>query len=250
MQCHPRLGVGGGNNDSIMKRRYSLAALTVWLLFGLAYVAPAAGPEGVSVAIVYDTSGSMKETVRDKSGRSSPKYVIANRALAEVTRQLEKFSTNQPADKPLTLEAGLFVFSGSSARQAVKFGPFDPQAFLRWSAEFASPNGNTPLGNALTEAGKVVLASPLPRRHVLVITDGENTQGPEPAATFPQLRRLAEQQKKSLAVHFVAFDVDAKVFSGVKKQGATVVGAADEKQLNAQLDFILQKKILLEEEEK
>jgi len=47
----------------------------------------------------------------------------------------------------------------------------------------------------------------------------------------------------------VAFDVDAKVFAAVKKQGATVVGAADEKQLDAQLQFILQKKILLEEEE-
>ena len=43
--------------------------------------------------------------------------------------------------------------------------------------------------------------------------------------------------------------MNANVFSGVKKQGATVVGAADEAQLNAQLEFILQRKILLEEEE-
>ena len=47
----------------------------------------------------------------------------------------------------------------------------------------------------------------------------------------------------------MAFDVDAKVFDPVKKLGATVVGAADEKQLNTQLEFILQRKILLEEEE-
>jgi len=50
-------------------------------------------------------------------------------------------------------------------------------------------------------------------------------------------------------VHFIAFDVDAKVFASVKKQGATVVSASDEKQLNSQLEFILQKKILLEDEE-
>ena len=50
-------------------------------------------------------------------------------------------------------------------------------------------------------------------------------------------------------MHFVAFDVDAKVFDPVKKLGATVVGAADEKQLNTQLEYILQRKILLEEEE-
>ena len=35
----------------------------------------------------------------------------------------------------------------------------------------------------------------------------------------------------------------------VKKLGATVVGASDEAQLESQLEFILQKKILLEDEE-
>ena len=53
-----------------------------------------------------------------------------------------------------------------------------------------------------------------------------------------------------MSVHFVAFNAAAKEFNGVKKLGATVVGAADEKQLDTQLDFILQKKILLEDEEK
>jgi hypothetical protein len=38
------------------------------------------------------------------------------------------------------------------------------------------------------------------------------------------------------------------VFDPVKKAGATVASAADEKQLNAQLDFILQNQILLEKE--
>ena len=44
-------------------------------------------------------------------------------------------------------------------------------------------------------------------------------------------------------------DDATKVFDGVKKLGATVVGASDETQLNSQLEFILQKKILLEDEE-
>ena len=59
----------------------------------------------------------------------------------------------------------------------------------------------------------------------------------------------AEQQHQTLSTHFVAFDVDAKVFDPVKKLGATVVGAADEKQLNTQLEFILRRQILLEDEE-
>ena len=69
--------------------------------------------------------------------------------------------------------------------------------------------------------------------------------------------QLAELSRREIGLsHFLAtkiaanaFDVDAKVFDPVKKLGATVVGAADETQLNNQLQFILQKKILLEEEE-
>jgi len=76
-----------------------------------------------------------------------------------------------------------------------------------------------------------------------------NTVGPDPAATLPALQKQAAQQQTTLSVHFVAFDVDAKVFDPLKKLGATVVGAADEKQLNSQLQFILERKILLEEEE-
>jgi hypothetical protein len=66
---------------------------------------------------------------------------------------------------------------------------------------------------------------------------------------MPRLKQQAAQKETSLSVHFIAFDVDAKVFAGVKKLGATVVGAANEAQLNTQLEFILEKKILLEEEE-
>jgi len=43
--------------------------------------------------------------------------------------------------------------------------------------------------------------------------------------------------------------VDAKLFAPLKQLGATVVGALDETQLNTQLGFILEKQILLEEEE-
>jgi len=108
---------------------------------------------------------------------------------------------------------------------------------------------STPLGNALNTAGRAVLDSPLTRKHVLIITDGMNTAGPPPSAVLPRLKQVAEQRGSAVSVHFIAFDTDAKQFDSVKKQGATVVSAADEKQLNSQLDFILQRKILLEDEE-
>jgi hypothetical protein len=66
---------------------------------------------------------------------------------------------------------------------------------------------------------------------------------------LPRLKHQAEEKGASLSVHFVAFDVDARQFAPLKRLGANVVGASDEKQLNSQLQFILQQKILLEEEE-
>src|SRR6266581_1175977 len=209
----------------------------------------AAQEEGLALAIVYDTSGSMKEQVRDRNGKLSPKYVIANRALEAISKRVLTFATNATTGEPRTIHAGLFVFDGSGAKQAVKFGPFEASTIQRWAQRFSAPEGGTPLGNALTAASQAVLNSGLPRKHVLVITDGINTVGPDPAAVMPRLNQLAEQKQSRLSVHFVAFDVDAKVFDGVKKLGATVVGASDEAQLDSQLEFILQKKILLEDEE-
>jgi len=209
----------------------------------------AAQEDGVAVAIVYDTSGSMKEQVRDRNGKLSPKYVIANRALEAISKRIQTFATNATTGGPRTIHAGLFVFDGTGAKQAVKFGPFEASTFQSWAQRFAAPEGGTPLGNALTAAGQAVLNSGLPRKHVLVITDGINTVGPDPAAVMPRLTQLAAQKQNRLSVHFVAFDVNAKVFDGVKKLGATVVGASDEAQLESQLEFILRKKILLEDEE-
>jgi hypothetical protein len=205
--------------------------------------------EGVAVAIIYDTSGSMKDPVKDQSGRQSPKYVIANRALIAIARQIQTFSTNSAGGGPRKIEAGVFVFDKNSAREAVKFGAFDESAIESFANSFSNPTGNTPLGNALTFASRAVFKSPLNHKHILVITDGMNTAGPKPEEVLPKLKQQALQKGTALSTHFVAFDVDAKVFASVKKLDATVVAAADEKQLDTQLQFILQRKILLEEEE-
>ena len=209
----------------------------------------AAEPDGVALAIVYDTSGSMGEPVRDASGQQSPKYIIANRALIAVAKHLEAYATNKASAGSRRIETGLFTFRGQGAAPSVPFGPFDSEALQSFARGFTHPSGNTPLGNALATASRAVLDSPLPRKHVLIITDGMNTAGPAPDAVLPKIKKWAEQKQTAISIHFIAFDVDAAVFAPVKKLGATVVGASNETQLNSQLDFILQRKILLEEEE-
>jgi hypothetical protein len=226
--------------------------MTMGSLAGVTSIPPhafAIPEDGVALAIVYDNSGSMKQQVREGSGKLSPKYVIANRALETISTRIQTFATSPIVGSPRKVYAGLFVFEGTGARQAVKFGPFDAPASQSWTQKFSALQRGTPLGNALTAAGQAVLNSGLARNHVLIITDGINTVGPDPATIMPRLKQLAEQKQTSLSVHFVAFDVDAKVFEGVRKLGATVVGASDEAQLQSQVEFILEKKILLEDEE-
>jgi hypothetical protein len=220
----------------------AFAAMT----FGLC--ARAAAPaEGVALAIVYDTSGSMLQQVRDRDGNMTPKHVIASRALNSVLDRLEAL-TSAAQGPGLLLDAGLIVFRGDTAAFAVPFGPYKAKAYRDWLATAKSQAG-TPLGEAVRMGGQAVISSSLPRKHVLIITDGINTRGPAPAGVITKLLRDAKNKESVLSLHFVAFDVEAAVFSDVRKLGATVVGAADEKQLNSQLEFILEKKILLEDEE-
>lgn len=238
----------GTVNWSRMRTYSTLALLGTLALAAVPARCAAAEEDGVAVAILYDTSGSMKDPVRDAKGQRSPKHVIAKRALESIARRLQAFATNTAAG-PRPMKVGLYAFSGNGARELVRFGPFDGRDIESWTRNLPPPNAGTPLGNALTTGAQAVLRSGLTRKHVLIITDGLNTVGPEPASVFPGLRRQAQAQQTTLSAHFVAFDVDARVFDGLKKQGATVVGAADETQLNTQLEFILARKILLEDEE-
>ncbi len=204
--------------------------------------------DGLALAVVYDTSGSMQETVKSSAGTDTPKWIIANRSLAAMIRRLEMAQQGNGTGAPLRIEAGLVIFSGDRSKPAVPWGAFNPAEVRAWLQEFSKPTGSTPLGEALQMAGKMVLDSPMTRKHIVVLTDGENTRGVHPATVLPELIKKAEKAGTSVFVHFVAFDVNTKVFARLKEQGATLVGAANEKELQDQLDFILEEKILLEAE--
>ena len=212
----------------------------------VANVSRAADADGVALAIVYDTSGSMKEAVPTANGRSAAKWIIGNRALEQIVSRVERFATN--STPPKTVHAGLFVFKGTGAAEAVKFGPFKPQAMRDWVKNYRGPDSGTPLGVTIEAAGRALMNSAFTAKHILVVTDGINTAGPDPVVVVPRINKASEAKGSPILIHFVAFDIDAKVFAPLKKLGVTVVGAADEKQLGQQLEFIVEEKILLEKE--
>jgi hypothetical protein len=155
-----------------------------------------------------------------------------------------RYAADHPSE-PVLL--GIYEFSERSGqpstREVIPMGP--P---MRDQAEAAvaamSPNGGTPIGDAMIAGKRALDATGLSRRHLLVVTDGENTDGYPPQQVSAALLRRPETEQLSL--YFVAFDISASRFDNVKKDGALVLEAADSRGLNQTLDTLLRGEILLE----
>jgi hypothetical protein len=201
--------------------------------------------EGTAAAILVDTSGSMRETVPDIDSQPKPKIVIARRAAAEVVRRFRQHAETNPG-RPLLV--GIYEFSARenqpSCRPVIRLGPPSPEEASN-VLERMVPDGGTPIGDAMILAKKELDSTGMSRRHILVVTDGENNRGYSPGAVADFLARQPEEDRASL--YFVAFDVAADRFNAVRDAGGLVLAAANEKDLNQTLDFILTGKILAEQ---
>ena len=208
------------------------------------FAAQAAVPVGIALAVILDTSGSMRRPIAGSPGRPGDlKYRIAQRAFLQVITRLESFAKT-PSAPPLSVST--YIFEGQKAITALPLAPFDAANLRRWLASMKLPEAATPLGDALALAGHDLLAVNAISRHVLVLTDGANTAGRDPVKALVELNRAASQKKMPVGVHVITLDLNPKVFNGLKAQGATLIGAANEAELNARFDFILDQKILVE----
>jgi Mg-chelatase subunit ChlD len=200
--------------------------------------------EGLAAAIVIDVSGSMRDSVDSDGGRREPKIEIARRSARELVEQFAKYA-DENKDQPV--ELGIYEFSERDGDPDLRpVIPMSTPDRSRADAALARlrADGGTPIGNALIAAKRELDATGLTRRHLLVVTDGENTAGFEPERVAQALTRRPEGERPSL--YFVAFDIAASRFNGVRDAGGLVLPAANAKQLNDTLDMLLRGKILIE----
>lgn len=200
--------------------------------------------EGLAAAILIDVSGSMDDRVRGESGQEEAKIAIARHAAQDLVDQFARYADDH-REEPVLL--GIYEFSERGGepdcRPIVEMGPPDRDRAARALAGVRA-NGGTPIGNAMI-AGKLELdATGLTRRHLLVVTDGENTDGEEPDQVAAAIGRRPEAERPS--IYFVAFDIAASRFNSVRDAGGLVLAAANAKELNDTLDTLLRGKILLE----
>jgi Mg-chelatase subunit ChlD len=201
--------------------------------------------EGIAAVILVDTSGSMAKKVVGAGGDLTPKIEIAQRSVIDLVRQFERYARENPER---TISLGIYEFS-SRKNQAQVREVLKNRAPDLSEAESAinrlTAGGGTPIGDAMIVAKRALDATGLSRRHMAVVTDGENTQGYNPVDVADVISRESGQQRVS--IYFVAFDVAADSFKGVRAAGGLILGAANESDLKQAIDFILTGKILVEQ---
>ena len=189
--------------------------------------------------ILIDTSGSMEQTVHDHNGKKRPKNQIAGEALRKIIQVTQSWQEKH-SETPLYL--GISSFS-SVTSEVLKIAPFDSGIATEAVSKIPMPAGGTAIGKAITDGFSSLYSTGCVRKHLVCITDGNNTIGTPPDLIA---RQLYSQTHGEVEVHFVAFDTSPKHFGFLKDTGGSVFEAADEQQLQARLIEIYEKRIFAE----
>jgi Mg-chelatase subunit ChlD len=191
---------------------------------------------GASVAILVDTSGSMRETA---PGDSRAKSLVAREALEAMLDATDAFVAKRP-DFPVKI--GIYSFSSSVFTQ-LPIQPYNRAAVKGALDALPRPGGGTAIGAAMREARPDLYRAGTFRKYILVVTDGENTSGRSPESVG---REIWQKSEGAVQMYFVAFDTSPEKFSFLKETGGDVLGAGGAVDLRKALDGIYQGKILAE----
>jgi Mg-chelatase subunit ChlD len=191
---------------------------------------------GAAVAILVDTSGSMRDQA---PGDTRPKSAVAQDALEAMLDATDAFIARRP-DFPIKI--GIYSFS-SHVRTLRPIQPYNRAAIRTVLNALPRPGGGTAIGEALRAARPDLYRAGLYRKYVIVVTDGENTSGPSPDDVA---REMFQKSEGAVQVYFVAFDTSPDKFAFLKSAGGDVIGAGTGVELRQALDGIYQGKILAE----
>jgi Mg-chelatase subunit ChlD len=192
---------------------------------------------GAAVAILIDTSGSMKAPAPEGDGR--PKFEVAREALEAMLDATDAFTAKRP-DFPIKI--GVYSFS-SHVRQLQPIAPYNRDELRRTLASVPRPGGGTAIGEALAAARPDLYRAGVFRKYLLVVTDGENTSGRAPDQV---VREIFAKSGGAVQTYFVAFDTSPGAFGFLKDAGGDVIGAGTGDELRKALDGIYQGRILAE----
>ncbi|UCF67712.1 MAG: VWA domain-containing protein [Acidobacteriota bacterium] len=191
---------------------------------------------GAAVAILIDTSGSMKNSA---PGDPRPKFVVAREALVRMLETTEAFVDERP-DFPIKI--AIFGFA-SQPFEVLGVRSFDKSSVLEALGRVPKPGGGTAIGEAMLAARAELYRAGVFRKYLLVVTDGECTTGRSPARVAREIHRKSEG---AVQMYFVAFDTSAEQFRFLGDVNGEVIAAGDAGDLRDGLLEIYEGKILAE----
>jgi hypothetical protein len=164
---------------------------------------------------------------------------VAQEALAAMLAATDAFVARRP-DFPVKI--GIYTFS-SRVHTERPILPYDRDALRQTMAGLPRPGGGTAIGDAMREARPDLYRSGVFRKYLLVVTDGDNTNGRDPEDVA---RDIFHRSEGAVQIFFVAFDTSPDKFRFLKEVGGDVIGAGSGPELRTALDGIYQGKILAE----
>ncbi len=188
---------------------------------------------GLAVAVLVDRSGSMSESI---DGSVERKEHIARRAISKAFDATKVYAAKRP-DYPV--KVGLIAFAGE-AEIVAPIEIYSEGKLLDALDRIPFAYGETAIGDAIGLARVALMGAGMTRKHIIVITDGDNSVGVEPK------QAVADVMNDGIMVHVVAFDTDASKFAYVADNNGTILSAHSDKGLVKALQQIYQKKILAE----
>jgi Mg-chelatase subunit ChlD len=171
------------------------------------------------------------------------KAVVAKAAVAAMLDETQQFTR---AHRDVPVSVAILRFSGVG--EVVTMLPmtrYDSAAVRAALDRIPHPQDGTAIGAALQAGCAAVYRAGVFRKHIVVVTDGENTDGPPPEVVGPEIWTRSHE---SLHLHFVAFDTDSARFGFLADVHGSLLAAGNGAGLRSALDQIYQQRILAESE--
>ena len=201
---------------------------------------------GISIVLAMDVSGSMQDA---PAQGGAPKFQQAAKALETITDYLDRFATKQ---KDLVVRVAILRFNEEvevilPMTTLDRTGIADLRALVSNPDNFP-PGGKTAIGSALETGTELLAQSGTILRSLIVVTDGESNEGPEPAKVMDAIyanRNSASRPDSPVTtstelVSFIGFDTDSGYFGDFQTKGARVTKAGDQADLEKSLQDLLE----------
>ncbi len=202
---------------------------------------------GISLVIAVDVSGSMSGV---PASGGSEKYLQATSAMGQVMEVLSRLVNG--GDKDQIIRLGLIRFDNEVEQvlevTTLNTGNLTKIRRLATNPETWQPRGATAIGSALESGTAMLAGSGTILRSLILITDGENTQGVEPSWVLSAIFNNRNNKStpdfplftSSYLMSVIGFDIDSEIFSPWREFGARVTSASNQEQLASTLSGLLE----------